>query len=1158
MTRTPPARLSSPAAPIAARRPAPTPRRLAEPVTGPGFPLETLRIAPEPQRTAVLEAEEPKTEVAPRLEVGPADDAYEREAEEIAGSLLRLPDEPAVPVGPRRRCAACDAEERDRLGPRRRCAACGSDADRRPRRRSVAEAERETGPPALAASASSLTAGGAPLAPEVREFFETRLGRDLSAVRIHEGPRAQALAESISARAFTYGAHVWLGAGERADAATRTLGHELVHVLQQTQPKPLASGDDAVRPAAVRRRIQRAEAFWWPTDPAFLTAGRPDQGAAHDRALDRLGRANRGIITEAPIPNGGRVPGGRTPGFADLFKASTTIGLKLANPPAIGGGAAPALANFDQDATWPRHRPPPRRGGRRFDHDREARPELRNGRIKGIGEAPKEIGLGDLKPGFQRWPRGAGVFQLDRYRERMRAVADATNAATGSSPPWPLAIRILNRDDVEVPPGWHADRQPSRDSLRRKLVLHRGSGRLLTPSRDVFGHLIVGHDPAHGGIWNYFWVPSDLPGATALAGSASAEWGRLASDYQALVRDLRASPLNVRRSPIRPGPSPAALRLAERRAARVSRAATAPRRRPRDYGRDPFDHARWQRQRRALGRAFAGFERRHAGPFRDLESAAAAAEAERLVARSVEGYRARSHDGLTARRLGEFTRIEFLTGPRGRALGVLRRVFGRAYVQIARAYQRLAERFRRRMRAPRGVGGTWVRAALLALVNVLRAAAGVVLVRAASVLAARIEGCVERQFASLFDLAREELELDRFDATVAEVEALIGEIGSLAAMSPTAIAERLLGPYAPMLEALEATLEGFGALSTVISIVQWGVRLAACAAPPAVGCLWNLAIGAIEFAIAQIVQSCWFLREVTPYAMRVGFIARLPGMLADGIMEAMRGILPEGLHRYLCLDGVEADLRTIRPPSESEVPCEDGPRARRPNAPAEAVERLGDLAELDPELLEGLRAWARRERVPNNTSFEWRELLDLLDHAAERGLSGAALAEALDRSVADPGADGAVARFAQGLRERGAATRAANRRAEAERRRRERAAAAAGGEGGSGIPVTWLEPIRTPRDRGTTPIPYLVGHVGAFPERPGERIRLVFITRAEAGLTATPPVAAVFLGLEGPEEERVLTYSIDTERWFGVPGGGGTIQVRRGRFRARYIGEVMP
>lgn len=1143
MTRAPPARLSSPASPIAARRPAPTPRRLAEPTAGPGFALETLRIAPEPQRMAVLEAEEPETAVQPRLEVGPADDAYEREADEIAGSILRLPDEPTVPAVPRRRCAACEAE-----------------TDRRPRRRSVAEAERETGPPALAASPGRLTAGGAPLAPEVRAFFEMRLGRDLSAVRIHEGPRAQALAESISARAFTYGAHIWLGAGERADAATRTLGHELVHVLQQTQPKPLAAATDAARPAVVRRRIQRAEAFWWPTDPAFLTAGRPDQGAAHDRALDRLGRENRELITEAPIPNGGRVPGGRTPGFADLFKASPprTIGLKLVDGPARGGGAGPVLANFDQDMTWPRHRPPPRRGGRRFDHDRDARPELRNGRITGIGEAPKEIGLGDLKPGFQRWPRGAGVSQLDRYKERMRAVAEATNDATGGNPPWSLAIRHLNPDDVAVPPGWHPDRQPSRDSLRRKLVLHRGSGRPLAPSRDVFGHLILGADPVHPGIWNYFWVPSELPGATALAGSASAEWGRLASDFETLVRDLRASPLNVRRSPLRPGPSPAALRLAERRAARVSRAATAPRRRQREYGRDPFDHARWQRQRLALGRAFAAFERRHAGPFRDLESAAAAAEAERLIAQSVEGYRARSHDAPTARRLREFARVEFLTGPRGRALGFLRRVFGRAYVQIARAYQRLAERFRRRMRAPRGVGGTWVRAALLALVNVLRAAAGVVLARAAAVLAARIEGCVERQFASLFDLAREELELDRFDATVAEVEALIGEIGSLAVLSPSAIAERLVGPYAPMLAALETTLQGFGALSTVMSLVQWGVRLAACAAPPAVGCLWNLAIGAIELAIAQIVQSCWFLREVTPYAMRVGFVARLPGMLADGIMEAMRGILPESLHRFLCVDGVEADLRTIRPPSESEVPCEDGPGARAPNAPAEAVRRLGDLAALDPEMLEGLRAWARRERVPNNTTFEWRELLDLLDDAAERGLRGAALAEALDRAAADPAAEGAVARFARGLRERGAATRAANRRAEAERRRRARAAASGAGGGQGDLPVTELERTVAPRERDTTPIPYLVGHVGAWPARPGERIRLVYFADiAGAGLVRTPPVEAVFHGLETEQGIDWLDYAVAAELWFRVPETDRVVHVRRGRFRARYIGEVL-
>ncbi|MCY1020214.1 DUF4157 domain-containing protein [Pyxidicoccus sp. MSG2] len=74
--------------------------------------------------------------------------------------------------------------------------------------------------------------GGAPLAPPVRSAAERSFGVDFDAVRVHTDARAGTAAEQLSARAFTYGNHVFLGQGEQA-TDVRLLSHELAHVVQQ-------------------------------------------------------------------------------------------------------------------------------------------------------------------------------------------------------------------------------------------------------------------------------------------------------------------------------------------------------------------------------------------------------------------------------------------------------------------------------------------------------------------------------------------------------------------------------------------------------------------------------------------------------------------------------------------------------------------------------------------------------------------------------------------------------------------------------------------------------------------------------------------------------------------------------------------------------------
>src|SRR5262245_19093293 len=81
---------------------------------------------------------------------------------------------------------------------------------------------------------------GRPLNATTRSDMETRLGTDLSDVRLHDDHAAQRSAAELGATAYTSGIHVVIG--ENGDD-NHTLAHELTHVIQQRQG-PVAGTDN--------------------------------------------------------------------------------------------------------------------------------------------------------------------------------------------------------------------------------------------------------------------------------------------------------------------------------------------------------------------------------------------------------------------------------------------------------------------------------------------------------------------------------------------------------------------------------------------------------------------------------------------------------------------------------------------------------------------------------------------------------------------------------------------------------------------------------------------------------------------------------------------------------------------------------------------------
>jgi hypothetical protein len=89
--------------------------------------------------------------------------------------------------------------------------------------------------PALEASLDAQQGGGGPLPEPLQEFFEPRLGADLSDVRIHADQQAAQAAADLEAQAFTRGQDVYFGEGYFDPQSTRgrwLLAHELTHTVQ--------------------------------------------------------------------------------------------------------------------------------------------------------------------------------------------------------------------------------------------------------------------------------------------------------------------------------------------------------------------------------------------------------------------------------------------------------------------------------------------------------------------------------------------------------------------------------------------------------------------------------------------------------------------------------------------------------------------------------------------------------------------------------------------------------------------------------------------------------------------------------------------------------------------------------------------------------------
>jgi hypothetical protein len=209
------------------------------------------------------------TGVQAKVAIGSANDPAERQADEMADRVLRMPAPRVQPT----------------------CAACAAGSAAHPVSEKVRTLQRA--PVDGAASAGEAADGfastlgsGRPLEPHVRAFFEPRFGHDFGSVRVHTDARADRSARQVDALAFTVGGNVVFRDGVYAPQSTagrRLLAHELTHVVQQGA----AAAFGVAQPAADahRLRVQRA----CPKAPTGIGATPPAERCIRGEAIAERG-----------------------------------------------------------------------------------------------------------------------------------------------------------------------------------------------------------------------------------------------------------------------------------------------------------------------------------------------------------------------------------------------------------------------------------------------------------------------------------------------------------------------------------------------------------------------------------------------------------------------------------------------------------------------------------------------------------------------------------------------------------------------------------------------------------------------------------------------------------------------------------------------------
>jgi len=597
----------------------------------------------------------------------------------------------------------------------------------------------------------------------------------------------------------------------------------------------------------------------------------------HEELLPAIGNKS-GLFTEASVPQADKSAAALedTHGFADLYKAKTTVGIEF---PA--SQKPRALLSHRQL----------RFQGDKFPHVTKAAPRVRE---RGPGEkpeitdlkrAPPEIAIGDLKGGMDSIEAADAPEQLDNYLKGFGIVADELNEYGRTNPglvapnasgtrEWHPTRRTLRKNEVKIPDYYKPGKATHQASERLVLVDNAGRADMDFSKRHrVLGKLYVFADPEREGVWVYVWAPDqevpldDLPEDVQRLGTEVASRLRMPLLKAPLARRVRERIARVR--------------------ARVARRA-AEKEEPVE---DPFSYTKWASDHKELSDRAATAENEPG--WLDAEAATKIDEANATA--SKYGLKVPKVSGEKLKGNQSVKQIKLWTGNSGWLLGNFRRVFGTAFTAVANLYVRIRDQIRKLLHPSgdksKSFGGGFGGAALKAAYSVVKGAARYIVSKTAERLRLSLVEGTKKKLKELIGADR-----------VEEIEEALEDVAGVTAQLKSGFVGKLTGLFEPVIEKYQAVVgeierikEIVGDALDIVNKVKWGARVIACLSPPGLGCLWILAQSVIEKAAAKVVETCWFKRTIAPLITGLDFVKKLPGRLAGGILDLVRPLLPKPL-----------------------------------------------------------------------------------------------------------------------------------------------------------------------------------------------------------------------------------------------------------------------
>lgn len=198
-----------------------------------------------------------------KLVVNQPGDAYEKEAERVADTVIGMPD--AITTGERLRQACPGTVQRCTCGKSGgemgQCEECQA-GSMSIQRTASGDSPAEAAPPIVH---EVMRNPGQPLDAATRSFMEPRFGMDFGGVRVHTDAKASESARAVNALAYTVGCEIAFGSRQYAPSTPsgqRLLAHELAHVIQQGggAPKTVSIGSPAARSSETPGHIEGSHA----------------------------------------------------------------------------------------------------------------------------------------------------------------------------------------------------------------------------------------------------------------------------------------------------------------------------------------------------------------------------------------------------------------------------------------------------------------------------------------------------------------------------------------------------------------------------------------------------------------------------------------------------------------------------------------------------------------------------------------------------------------------------------------------------------------------------------------------------------------------------------------------------------------------------------